>query len=808
MWKRDSEEGDTLLNVLETVRDKLSDAEAAEYVEYIKDQSDARFVIASRGAATKEWRKTFERDPSEFGEAKRLALIDLWCILTKQMFDEWLTEADEVGPKETRMRTMVMEMVEFADDLAPKGASEALRAKPEALRAEVHRAVGNLHDVAKGPGMPPYRARASMYLLSKVWDDVEGSTGEELRCEDSFENMDDCRAAKLSELRMLRRRVEAALTYDAGGGAGPRRVKLHETAKHLFTEQTYKEMRPEILEFMQLTADRKASREPLLRKRFEKRSLDELFRRLLEMTADTRDLAEAMGPKDVNKDRCIKALENIEWSCTRTWGDTFDEGQDRERWVGRSSAAVSASKEALAAELRRCVKDPTAEEIDAVFAEIDRWRALSGDAKCDAWRDIVKASRDKAKATSAFKDRIAVELRVCVTDVTAEEIDAVFAKREQWKNLSSDVDKCNAWIKIVKASRDIAGATSGIKSAFELELRVCLKEAYMRDPSAEEIDDVFAKSDRWHTLPPGKAKCEAWVEIVQASRDKAHPFGHPDFDVAGVKASLDAFDAFAYKLTVEEINKIDLDVENWYWLSEAGRHRRWFKITRLADCVASFPDPANLFYLLGSDAISDRHVDLIWKNADKWISLDPSEMCVAWSELLTEAKDEDDTIPIALYEIEGVFTRLLFPNFNNNIPQDLKAFISKHKPAIQYMLWDDRYNWFFKVGEYTHLKIRPADVDKAVQLKVYPRWFIVIRKFIIAKHEFQEALAIFEKIIRDTTPDNGKMLWDDRARWYSKGRESWFMHWDELLGGPFFNKIKACKGNVTKDDSDFFLVHY
>ncbi len=343
-----------LMNVLRTLSSDAGVAEedAEAYVEAVCERSPSLQIDLN----SEDIRKWAEKTWPGLSEPRKSAAMSLWHCIVTALFDEYMMKAGD-DPRSPE-RVQVLELLELLSLklLRDPNTPESIRGKFGAIQDDVRKKVLGADKAAK-----------TRYALGTFWNTVELDIVDDAPCRQSPERLQGCRDSKISTLRMLRLRLEHALRLDSKTplplfvGKG--------MSDHLFDTRSYTAMRTAIVAFTSLTPDRRAANVRLIQKRFELMALIELYSRMLEMLEDSHEIVAALSlvrvvddsrpslrESDVERvvERCIVAIENIEWACRRTWqfAPRYRADDERKRWLGvpvAAEAAAAASKPIAAA---------------------------------------------------------------------------------------------------------------------------------------------------------------------------------------------------------------------------------------------------------------------------------------------------------------------------------------------------------------------------------------------------------------------------------------------------------------------------
>ena len=383
LWKKDranhtgnyEKDAGDINKVMRTIASHPDHEIVSNYVNNFLKYRAFRISLAGRGQNMIAWENTIRLNHLQPERAK--LLIELWRLITLRQLTAW----NEIGKKyhtgtsirkvdllheERNYRVHLFEMIDFADKIASYYPAD-LTSKARDLRREIQVEIDSIKSTD-----PVVRYR--MYALNTVWNNIDEELDEEyVRDIDGFNNLQskliinnpnnkyendvalqllDEREMQLSRLRNIKASMENVLDYDhrpAPNSNNPieqigltdvKNFSLHKSQPlHIFTPNTYRKLKPHIIDFTKQTM--KDGQVYLLRLRFEQAALTEVCRRLLEMIDDVTKLGKLINdPKqtfdseevfNVFQEKCISLLENLEWGCTRTWQEEFDHDNFEER---------------------------------------------------------------------------------------------------------------------------------------------------------------------------------------------------------------------------------------------------------------------------------------------------------------------------------------------------------------------------------------------------------------------------------------------------------------------------------------------
>jgi hypothetical protein len=333
---------DSLMKVLNRLSDPaLSNADAESYVAFIGNSGDASLQIDLGSAKLDTWAST--KWP-KLDEDRKLIILGLWEGALMALFDMWSQDVDS-----SHLTSQMQEVLSFVG------------LKLVAHGREQHREVALRFDHCKlnlnakiteltTSGDAGYNAQA-------VWNAIDLDRADSVvgRCMRSPERLEECRRSKMAMLRMLRRRMQHALSFDdrASAEGQQHRDPLplftgKGMADHLFEPESYVKLRDVITAFTALTPDMKIVHVRLIQKRFELMALIEVYNRMLEILRHAKDIVAALKPiaqgtyvsqADVEKavERCLVEIGNMEWACRRTWQyqSRYNALHERKIWTGK-----------------------------------------------------------------------------------------------------------------------------------------------------------------------------------------------------------------------------------------------------------------------------------------------------------------------------------------------------------------------------------------------------------------------------------------------------------------------------------------
>ena len=369
----------------------ITDQAADTYVDLVSKQGN---ITLDMGELPMEiWaRDTWPGLPT----GRKKTILQLWSLVISGLIDE-----SSQGDAERMERSFehVFEVLDFIH-------LKLVRAEPrdDAIHDWFEKFAlttkDTVADIQRNPGR---------YSLGVVWNLL---TMQNASC--TKDNLPTCRVTHMQILRILRRRVEHALTYDC---KTPLHLFHEKMDTHLFNSADYDKMRGAIVAFGALTPEAKIMHACLIQKRFELMALIDMHHRMVDMMTDANAVyselkhlrtASGSGGSGVQLEtrtveRCLNAVDNIEWAAESTWQfSTRYEAQDeRARWLDAGLVDGAAAAPGPTNAETKGPKDGAAEEAaDAAEETTDpeKLQLGGGDDDVLVTRDVRNASSNIQRA--------------------------------------------------------------------------------------------------------------------------------------------------------------------------------------------------------------------------------------------------------------------------------------------------------------------------------------------------------------------------------------------------------------------------
>lgn len=358
LWLADSSHESVLLAIIQRV-DKLmpSAKNTRSYMEAVRVGLPSTTLKLSQGVSTETnelWLKHFSPPitdspvPSDDYLKLRSSLFEVWMHVVDRMLQAWVTN-QHIKSSSDMYRKMLSELLwhvmQFlrasepdtqlsgSDDAAHNKELRLARAHYNKLLESYTRRRDGVYSMMKQIESTSPEHRQKLFSTQRIWNTLDYEDNADLtHCTTSIADMARCRASELTRLRLFRHRMEDALSFNEtdpqSGTTRTRRFQLHRVHKHLFDLRTYRALRFDVMEFIRASSDNKVLRMKLLQKYFEREALVEVHRRMLEMIEDVEAIKAHIGmtnpPQNLEDNSMLKRIGNLEWACTRTWQEVFN----------------------------------------------------------------------------------------------------------------------------------------------------------------------------------------------------------------------------------------------------------------------------------------------------------------------------------------------------------------------------------------------------------------------------------------------------------------------------------------------------
>ena len=345
-WDVDAKKSNVLLAVIDRVH-----SIAGEIMEVKVAYADVAYksipaMIINLGQTVSNethtrWMEVFKK-PTTDNFPLRERLFAIWLGILTRISSMLMTHSVANNKAQGAMvNNLISEMLDYAskfaraseapkgdgghDEMLARGDHDKLIKMYKVCRQQVQKTMETVESVDP-------KIVGKLYFAERVWNSMEDVPSETIaHCRGNIESMGMCRTAELARLRLFRQRMEDALGYSIhrNGVDIDSHFLLHDVREHLFNMGTYKSLREEITDFIKSSDLKKKARAPLLKKYFEREALEEIRVRLNdEMRKDIETIITIIGRNgDYAKvtTTVSHCVGNMEWACSRTWQDNFDE---------------------------------------------------------------------------------------------------------------------------------------------------------------------------------------------------------------------------------------------------------------------------------------------------------------------------------------------------------------------------------------------------------------------------------------------------------------------------------------------------